>query len=84
MEFEEVARNEEIFWTMATTYKRLNTIDSLMINGELSSDPVAIEGSIMDFYQDLYKESKNWRPYLNLYELQGISIEERNNLERVF
>jgi len=104
MEYEEVARNEEIFWRqrsrvqwikcgdkntkffhrMATAHKRLNTIDSLLINGELSSDLVAIKGSIVDFYQDLYKESENWRPYLNLYEEQGISTEERNNLERVF
>ncbi|WMV20737.1 hypothetical protein MTR67_014122 [Solanum verrucosum] len=102
MEYEEVARNEEIFWRQKsrvqwikcgdkntkffhrTAHKRLNTIDSLLINGELSSDPVAIKGSIVDFYQDLYKESENWRPYLNLYEVQGISTEERNNLERAF
>lgn len=104
IEYDEVARNEEIFWRqrsrvqwikcgdkntkffhrMATAHKRLNTIDSLLINGELSSDPVAIKGPIVDFYQDLYKELENWRPSLNLHEVQGISTEERNNLERVF
>lgn len=69
---------------MATARKRLNSIDSLLINGELSNDPIAIKDSIVDFYQDLYKESENWKPYLNLNEVQSISTEERNNLEESF
>lgn len=57
LEYEEVARNDEIYWRqrsniqsikgdkstkyfhrITTVHKRINTIDSLMINGVLSSD----------------------------------------------
>ena len=79
MEYEEVAKNEKIFWRqrsriqwiknddknmkyfhrMATTHKRINTIESLNINGELFSEPAEIKNSIVGFYHHLYKEVEN-------------------------
>lgn len=93
MEYEEVARNEEIhrrqrsriewikngdkntmfFHRMATAHKRNNTIESLMINGELSSDPVVIRTAIVDFYQILYKETESWRPSMKILDVTECS-----------
>ncbi|WMV36518.1 hypothetical protein MTR67_036414 [Solanum verrucosum] len=104
MEYEEVARNEEIHWRqrsriqwikngdkntkffhrMATSHKRNNTIESLVINGEESSDPVAIRNEIVDFYQILYKETESWRPSLNILDVQTITEEEQILLSRGF
>ncbi|WMV47077.1 hypothetical protein MTR67_040462 [Solanum verrucosum] len=103
MEYEEVARNEEIHWRqrsrsqwikngykntkffhrMATSHKN-NTIESLVINGEESSDPVAIRNEIVDFYQILYKETESWRPSLNILDVQTITEEEQILLSRDF
>lgn len=41
------------FFQMVTVHKRNNTIESLVYNGELSSDPVIIRIAIVDFYQIL-------------------------------
>ena len=35
-------RNNKIFHRIANSHKRVNSIDRLMVNGELSSDPAAI------------------------------------------
>ncbi|WMV58634.1 hypothetical protein MTR67_052019 [Solanum verrucosum] len=69
---------------MATTHKRINTIESLMINRELSSVPVEIKNSIVDFYHHLYKEVENWRPSLNILNVQRITMEEQSWLSREF
>ena len=53
-------KNMKYFHRMATTHKRINTIESLKINGELSSEPEEIKNSIVDFYHHLYKEVENW------------------------
>ena len=69
---------------MATSHKRNNTIESLVINGEESSDPVAIRNEIVDFYQILYKETESWRPSLNILDVQTITEEEQILLSRDF
>ncbi|WMV37053.1 hypothetical protein MTR67_030438 [Solanum verrucosum] len=69
---------------MATAHKRINTIESLMINGELFSKPVEIKNSIVDFYHHLYKEVENWTPSLNILNVQRITMEEQIWLSREF
>lgn len=66
---------------MTTSHRRLNTIDTLMINGGQSNDPMPIRGSIVDFYQDLLKKTKNWRPAFNMHDVQSISTEEKGVFE---
>lgn len=55
-----------------------------MINGEQSNDPVAIKDAIVAFYQNLYKEDECWRRNLNILDVQGITLEEHEGLERAF
>ncbi|WMV37024.1 hypothetical protein MTR67_030409 [Solanum verrucosum] len=55
-----------------------------MINGEQSNDPVAIKDAIVAFYQNLYKEDECWRRNLNILDVQGITLEEQEWLERAF
>ena len=43
-------KNTKYFHRMATVRKRINTIDSLMIDGVLSSDSMEIKRYIVDFY----------------------------------
>ncbi|KAG5616439.1 hypothetical protein H5410_016263 [Solanum commersonii] len=77
-------KNTKFFHRMATSHKRNNTIESLVINGEESSDPVAIKNEIVDFYQILYKETESWRPSLNILDVQTITEEEQILLSRDF
>ena len=42
-------KNTKYFHRMATTNKRINTIESLKINGELSSEPAEIKNSMLIF-----------------------------------
>lgn len=71
-------KNTKYFHIMETAHKRVNTIESLMINGESSFEPVEIKSSIVDFYHHLYKEVENWRPSLNILNVQRITMEEQS------
>ncbi|WMV20014.1 hypothetical protein MTR67_013399 [Solanum verrucosum] len=77
-------KNTKFFHRMAISHKRNNTIESLVINGEESSDPVAIRNEIVEFYQILYKETESWRPSLNILDVQTITEEEQILLSRDF
>ncbi|XP_059288373.1 uncharacterized protein LOC132041681 [Lycium ferocissimum] len=104
MEYEEVARNEEIAWRqrsrgqwiksgdkntkyfhrMATAHKRFNTIDTLMVDGVRSSEPMDIQNAILEFYENLYSETEAWRPNLNIQGVQSITGEEQIWMSRQF
>lgn len=49
----EGGKNTKYFHRMASASKRINIIDSLMIDGVMSSDSMEIKRSIVDFYQNL-------------------------------
>ena len=50
-------RNTRFFHCLANSHRRFNSIDRLMVDGELSSDPEAIAGCICHFYRQLYAET---------------------------
>jgi len=50
----------------ATTHKRYNSIEILTVGGNNISDPIEIKEAIQRFYQNLYKESEEWSPDLQL------------------
>jgi hypothetical protein len=52
----------KFFHLMANSNKRFNTIDSLLINGSLSSNPDAIREHTTNFYKSMFAESMSWRP----------------------
>jgi hypothetical protein len=46
---------------MANSHQRYNSIDSLMIEGNLSNNQVEISEHIVKYYQKLFEEQCQWR-----------------------
>ena len=77
-------RNTKFFHRIANSHRRFNSIDRLMVDGELSSDPEAIAECISRFYRQLYSENVTHRPVLDDVEFSRISEEDALWLERPF
>jgi hypothetical protein len=58
-------KNTRFFHCIANSNRRRNTISTLSINGELSSDPQAISECITQFYNHLFMEEDCRRPLLD-------------------
>jgi hypothetical protein len=69
---------------MANSNKRYNTIDSHLINGELSSNLVAIRDHAVNYYESMFAESMSWRPKLEDLEFESLSADEASSLEASF
>ena len=54
----------KFFHVMANSNKRFNTIDSILIDGSLSSNPKAIREHAATFYESMFAENMSWRPRL--------------------
>lgn len=67
-------------WPM---HRRSNSIDILKIKGAEVTNPEEMKNFIASFYQELYKESENWRPDFTLQWNTKISTEEQEWLERL-
>ena len=77
-------RNAKIFRHIANSHRRFNSIDRLMVDGELSSDPEVIAECISRFYRQLYSEDVVNRPVLDDVEFSRISEEDAIWLDRPF
>ena len=77
-------RNTKFFHRIANSHRRCNTIDRLLVDGELSSDQAIIEGCISHFYRQLYSETEVHRPLLDEVVFSSISEEDANWLDRPF
>ena len=78
-------RNTKFFHHIANSHRRFNSIDRLMVDRELSSDPEAIAGCISHFYRQLYAETVAHRPLLDDVEFSCISeVDGPFNEEEVF
>ncbi|XP_050259852.1 uncharacterized protein LOC126704907 [Quercus robur] len=58
-------RNTKNFHRIANSHTRHNTIDRLMVDGELATDQGIIEWCISHFYRQLYTENEVHRPLLD-------------------
>ena len=74
----------KFFHLMANSNKRYNTIESLRINGSLSSNPAAIRDHAVNFYESLFAETMQWRPRLDDLAFESISAFEAFSLEATF
>jgi hypothetical protein len=74
----------KFFHLMANSNKRYNTIDSLLINGSLSSNPAAIRDHAVNFYKSIFAESMSWRPRLDDLDFESLSADEASSLEALF
>ena len=77
-------KNTKFFHRLANSHRRYNSISSLLINGEMSTDPNSIADNITHFYTNLYSEEAAWRPKLDGIEFLMIPREEAMWLERPF
>ena len=65
--------NTKFLHRIANSHRRFNSIDRLMMDGELSSNPEVIVECIFRFYRQLYSEDVVTRPILNDVEFSRIS-----------
>ena len=77
-------RNTKFFHRIANFHRRFNSIDRLMVDGDLSSNPEAIAGVISHFYRQLYTENVAHGPLLDDVEFSCISEEDALWLDRPF
>ena len=75
-------RNTKFFHRIANSHRRCNTINRLLVDGELSSDQGIIEGCISHFYRQLYSETEVHRPFLDEVVFSSIFKEDVNWLDR--
>ena len=77
-------KNTKFFHGLANSHRRHNSISTLLINGELSSDSDAISDCIIQFYQSLFMEVDCRWPFLDGLDFSILSIEDAAGLERPF
>jgi hypothetical protein len=77
-------KNTKIFHLVANSNRRNNTVDSLAVNGSLSSDFTEIREHIVQFYNQHYLEQFSWRPNLDGLAFTSIGDDEGCWLERDF
>jgi hypothetical protein len=69
---------------MANSHQRYNSIDSLMIEGNLSNNQVEISEHIVKYYQKLFEEQCQWRLKVDGLVFDQILDHEAGWLEREF
>jgi hypothetical protein len=76
--------NTKFFHRVANSNRRVNSIESLMVNGSLSSNPSEIKEHMIHFYSKLFTESSGWRPVPEGLPMHAIGEEDCRWLEREF
>ena len=77
-------RNTKFFHRITNSYRRVNSIDRLLVNGVLSSDPAAIADCISQFYRQLYVEEVAHKPILDDVDFSSILVKDASWLDRPF
>ena len=76
--------NTRFFHRMANSYRKNNGIESLMVNGTLSSNQGMIADCITHFFMNLYFEHQVVRPFPDVLVFPMISGDNADWLERPF
>jgi hypothetical protein len=74
----------KFFHQIANSNRRSNSIESLSVNGSVTSDHPAMRDQIVQFYESLFSEQYNWRPKLDGIAFNSLSLEEAALLELPF
>jgi hypothetical protein len=77
-------KNTKFFHRVANSNRRNNSIESLLINGSLTSNVPTMKTHIVQFYSHLYSEQCRWRPKPDGLSFHSIGAEEGSWLERDF
>jgi hypothetical protein len=77
-------KNTRFFHRLANLHRRHNSISSLLIYGELSSEPDSIADCITQFYHNLFTEVDCRRPSLDGLDFSMLFAEDAVELEKPF
>jgi len=77
-------KNTRFFQRLATTHRRYNTIDRLVVRGEEMQEPDEIKSAMIELYSNLYTENEPWRPTFDLTGCPIVTNEENEWLQRPF
>jgi hypothetical protein len=69
---------------MANSDRRFNNIDSLCINGSLSSNPAVIRDHAASYCKSMFAESMSWRPKMDDLDFEVLNEDEASSLEAPF
>lgn len=76
--------NTKVFHRLANSHRRHNTIEALVVDGQLTDDRTVIQDHIVAFYKKLYSEQYQWRPRADDLSFLSIDEEDRIWMEREF
>ena len=76
--------NTKFFHKVANSHRRYNHISMLEVNGVIYEDKSEMANRAVQFYKNLYKETEEWRPFVEGLEFDQIEGLERDWLERRF
>jgi hypothetical protein len=76
--------NTKFFHRLVNSHRIYNTIEALVVGGQLTNDRTVIQDHIVEFYKKLYSEQYQWRP--KVVDLPFLSIDEDDRIwmEREF
>lgn len=77
-------RCTNFFHHVANFNRRVNSISSFEVKGEIVEDPAIISEEIVNLYSSLYKEPFSWITLLDDLEFDSIFVDYTNLLERPF
>ena len=69
-------KGTKFFHSITSSNRRYNSIDTLMIGDNPSSNPAEISEHIVEFYQKPFTEQCNWRPMVHGISFDSISEAE--------
>ena len=76
--------NTRFFHRLVNSHRRTNHIKSIVMDGVLYEDGPTVKSQVVQFYQNLYKETDIWRPIVDGLDFDCIGKDERSALEREF
>jgi hypothetical protein len=76
--------NTNFFHHLANLHSRNNSVESLVVDGNMTDDSVVIKDHIVNFYRQLYSEQYMWRLIMDDLSFLSIDDGERTWMEREF
>jgi hypothetical protein len=74
----------KFFHRIANSNRRSNAIESLSVNGSISSDQQVIRDHVTHFYESLFTEPYTWRPRLDKLDFVSLDVVEVSSLKLPF
>jgi hypothetical protein len=76
--------NTKFFHKIANSNRRRNLMEKLEVDGIIYSEDSIIRDKAVQFYETLYMETKDWRPFVDDLSFSRIDDMDRNLLDSLF